>query len=151
MRIALSVFEGRVSSVFDWAGHLVVYVVDPDARSPTRIAKIEMEMEMDDLTPEGRGRRLAELGVDTLLCGGISAPLASLVEAQGVKVIAGVVGEADAVLDAFIAGRLADPRFAMPGWRCPGQGTRGRRGCGRRRGPGGGRGQGNRQGKGRDQ
>lgn len=147
MRIALPVHEGQVSPVFDWARRLLV--VDrpaaPRASGDGEREAARREIELDDLAPALRARRLAELGVDTLLCGGISAPLAALVEAQGVKVMAGLVGEADAVLDAFSAGGLPDPRFAMPGWRCPGQRTRARRRCGRGRGRGGGRGRGNRQ------
>jgi hypothetical protein len=161
MRIALPIHEGKISPVFDWARRLLV--VDrvapgsfakatrrgrPAAPSPRNNGEREAarrEIELDDLAPALRARRLAELGVETLLCGGISAPLAALVEAQGVKVIAGLVGEADAVLDAFFAGGLSDPGFAMPGWRCPGRRTRARRGCGRGRGRGGGRGRRNRQ------
>ena len=150
MRIALPIHEGQISPVFDWARRLLVVIADGAGAPGSRHGEYtkgqgEVEFELGDLPPALRARRLAELGVDTLLCGGISAPLAALVEAQGVEVIAGLVGEADAVLDAFLAGELTAPRFAMPGWRRPGQRTRARRLCGRGRGRGGGRGRGNRQ------
>ena len=45
MRVAVPVFEGHVSSVFDWARQLVVYVGEPDAASPAKIAKIEIELD----------------------------------------------------------------------------------------------------------
>ena len=77
-----------------------------------------------------------------LLCGGISAPVAGLVESQGIRVMAGLVGEVDAVLDAFFAGRLPDPAFAMPGWRCFGPGMGGGRRWKHRRGRSGGGGRG---------
>ena len=159
MRIALPIHEGQVSPVFDWARRLLVV----DRVAPGSFAKAtrrgrpaapgasgdgereaaRREIVLDDLAPALRARRLVDLGVETLLCGGISAPLAALVEAQGVKVIAGLVGEANAVLDAFLAGGLPDPRFAMPGWRGCAEGMQGRHRCRRGR-SGGGRGGGGR-------
>lgn len=135
MRIALPVFEGRVSSVFDWAVLLLVF--DGDGHVSAR-----REVDIGGLTPVSRARRLRELGVEKLLCGGISAPLIAFVEEQGVEVVAGLVGEVDAVIGAFARDALGDPAFAMPGWRC--RGCRGRRdGQGRQ----GGRGQGRRGGR----
>ena len=122
MKTAIPVFRGCVSPVFDWAGKLLV--VERDEESETG----RHEVDVAGLAPAFRGRRLQELGVEALLCGGISAPVAAAVESHGVRVMAGLVGEVDAVLDAFFAGRLPDPAFAMPGWRCCGQGMgRGRR------------------------
>ena len=142
MKVAVSVFRGCVSPVFDWARILLVVEREGGRETSRR------ETELGSMAPAFRGRRLAELGVETLLCGGISAPVAALVESQGVRVMAGLVGAADAVLDAFFAGRLPDPAFAMPGWRCFGRGMGGGRRRGRRRGRGrGGRGGGRGRGR----
>jgi predicted Fe-Mo cluster-binding NifX family protein len=134
MKIALPVFEGRVSSVFDWAERLLV--VESDGSASTR-----REVDIEGLLPAPRARRLRELGVEKLLCGAISAPLVALVEEQGVEVVAGLVGEVDAVVGAFARDALGDPEFMMPGWRCAGRRRcRGRRvGRGRRSGAGRGR------------
>ncbi len=141
MRVAVPSYEGRVSSVFDWAQELVV--ADHDGESE----KARREESLAGIAPSFRPGRLAEIGVETLLCGGISQPLADMVQLQGIRVMAGLVGEIDAVLAAFFAGRLPAPEFAMPGWSFVppplGQGMGRRHRC--RRGPGGrGRGGGRR-------
>ena len=129
-------FNGRVSSVFDWSRNVVV--VDHHGRSE----KARREESLAGLGPSFRPGRLAQLGVETLLCGGISQPLAEMVQMHGIGVMAGLAGEIDAVLDAFFAGGLPAPESAMPGWSfvppppCQGAGRRYRR----RRGFGRGRG-----------
>ncbi len=128
MKAAVPVFRGNVSPVFDWAKRLLVVEYDGGRETARR------EVELGGITPAFRSRRLAELGVQVLLCGGISAPVGALVESQGVRVMAGLVGEVNAVLDAFLSGRLSDPAFAMPGWHCFGRGNRWRRRRGRGRG-----------------
>lgn len=142
MRVAVPSYEGRVSSVFDWAQHLLV--VDHDGRAE----KARREESLAGLAPPFRAGRLVQLGVEVLLCGGISVPIAAMVQSQGIRVMAGLAGEINEVLAAFFAGRLSDPEFAMPGWSFVppplgrGMGRRHRR----RRGPGRGvgRGQGRR-------
>jgi len=140
MRVAVPSFDGRVSSVFDWARELVVTDRDGEAEKSRRTE------DLAGLAPQLRPGRLAELGVETLLCGGISHPMAAMVQMHGIRVMAGLTGEIDAVLAAFFEGRLPAPEFAMPGWHFVppplgrGMGRRRRR----RRGPGGGRGRGRR-------
>ena len=140
MRVAVPSFNGRVSSVFDWAQQLVV--VDHDEE----IEKARREESLVGLAPSFRSGRLAEIGVETLLCGGISRPLAEMVQLRGIRILAGLAGEVDAVLTAFLAGRLPAPEFAMPGWSFVppplgrGMGRRRRRRRGPGRGPGRGRG-----------
>lgn len=145
MRVAVPIFEGRISPVFDWAQRLLV--IDHDGTNE----QARSEENLAGLAPPFRPGRLAHLGVEVLLCGGISAPVAAMLESQGVSVIPGLVGEVDGVFEAFFAGRLPDPAFAMPGWRCYGQGRMGtgggrrwRRGGRKERRGGRGRGRGGR-------
>ena len=139
MRVAVPIFGGRVSSVFDWARELVVADHDGEAEKTRRTE------DLAGLAPPFRPRRLAQLGVETLLCGGISHPMAETVQMHGIRVMAGLAGDIDAVLAAFFEGRLPAPEFAMPGWSFVpppmGRGLRRRRRR-RGRGPGGGRGRG---------
>ena len=139
MRVALPVHRGLVSPVFDWARCLLVVDHDGDTETARR------EERLEGLAPAFRAGRLAQIGVETLLCGGISAVVAEMVESQGTKVVSGLAGEVDAVLEAFFSGRLPDPTFAMPGWRGCGREMGGRNRCRkrqRRRGGRGGRGRG---------
>lgn len=129
MIVAIPVWQGRVSPVFDVAGQLLVIEMD-DARELRRRREV-----LPDEPPEGRAGRLAGLGVQTLVCGAISRPLEALLGASRVEVVPRVCGDVEEVLQAFTAGGLEDDRFAMPGccgqnrglWRRRGRCRRGRR------------------------
>ena len=69
--------------------------------------------------PEQRAAQLAELQVETLICGAISQGLEALLSENGIKVYGRICGNADEVLKAFAAGTLGDAQYAMPG--CCGQ------------------------------
>lgn len=127
MRVAIPIWRNRISPVFDTAQRLAVYeTVDSSAGAMEEVTLFPM--------PRMRVNQLAQAGVETLICGAISRPLATMLSAAGIRVIPFVTGEADEILKAFAEGRLADSEFLMPGCR-PGC----RRGFGRRRA---GRGQG---------
>ena len=123
MKVAVPVLRNRVSPAFDWCRHLTLIDVGADGTPAAR-----EQVSITEVQPYRRPDRLTELGVDVLLCGGISPPLAQLVESHGVRVVPGVAGEVDTVVTEFLAGRLPDPRFMMPGRRCRGGGRRRRRG-----------------------
>jgi len=140
MRVGIPNFKGRVSSVFDWAQWLVV--VDHDGH----VERARREENLAAIAPPFRPAHLARLGMETLLCGGISRALAQMVQLQGITLMMGLAGETDKVLAAFFSGKLPNPRFAMPSWsfalpptpRAPrgaGKGHRHRHGR-RRKGPG---------------
>lgn len=120
MRIAIPIWQGRVSPVFDVAGQVLLVEAEA-AGEPAR-----REETLADEEPERRAARLAELGVTTLVCGAISRPLQALLDARGIEVVSRVCGEVDEVLAAFLAGQLRAERFAMPG--CCARTRRGRQG-----------------------
>jgi predicted Fe-Mo cluster-binding NifX family protein len=62
-----------------------------------------------------RARRLADWGVDVLVCGAISRPLEMLLSASGIRVIALICGDVERVLRALRDGTLDEEEFAMPG------------------------------------
>jgi len=120
MIIALPVWNGRISPVFDTANTVWIVTVDAD-RS---ISKREVSM----TTPliAARAAKLASLGVQYLICGGISTPQAMLVKTFGIQVVPWIGGNADEIVAAFLDGCLSDARFQLPG-RCAGSGRRRRR------------------------
>jgi predicted Fe-Mo cluster-binding NifX family protein len=126
MRIAIPVWQGRISPVFDVAGRLLlVELVDGLEIS-------RWEHRLPDTEPQPRIALLLELQVHTLICGAISQPLEALLIENGIRVYSRVCGDVDDVLNAFVAGTVSDPRYAMPG--CCGQMRRYRcGGCGRER------------------
>jgi len=94
------------------AGRLLVVEFDQGAEQHRRAICLEDE----DLA--ARASKLAELGIEVLICGAISRPLEALLAARGIQVVARRCGGVEEVLEAFRSGRLADPAFAMPGcWR----------------------------------
>lgn len=135
MKIAVPVFRGRISPVFDWATRLLVVETDSDCETCREVRTLQ------EAQLAARAIRLAEMGVDVLLCGGISGSMRSLVEIRGVRVVPWIAGEVEEVLKAFLAGSIPE-KFAMPG--CCGKRFR-RRIMGRN--PGGRHG---RRGRGRD-
>ncbi len=122
MKVALPILDGRIAPVFDWCRWIAL--VDTDEEGVENRA----ETDLAGIPPLLRADRLAELGADVLLCGGISPGLAQLVESHGIQVMPWVAGEVDEVLREFLAGRLPNERFMMPGSRCGGRGGRHRRG-----------------------
>lgn len=109
MRVAVPQWQGRVSPVFDVAGHVLV-VEWVDGQEVARHEEL-----FGIIAPCERVQRLVELGVRTLICGAVSQPLEALLTARGVRVVARVCGDVDEILRAFCAGTLEEERYAMPG------------------------------------
>jgi len=115
MRVAITISNSRISPVFDAASRLVLVDVD----NGREVWRTDEGLEEADMAP--RARRVAELGVDVLICGAISRPLEAMLRSAGVDVIPQTCGQVEEVLQAFLSGQLTEKAFLMPG--C----------CGRRR------------------
>ena len=125
MKIAIPVWNDRVSSAFDFAHRLLLV----DIENGKEMNRSEVALESQSLSL--RASRLKSLGVDVLVCGAISRLLANMVIASGVEVLPYVTGHVDNVLQAYMTGQLVRPEFSMLGcWpgarRCFG---RWRQGC----------------------
>ena len=135
MKAALTVWDGRISPVFDVSREALLLTIEHGAVAARSSENLETP------TPRLKLDRLTELGVETLICGAISEPLHHELTTRGVTVIGFVAGEIDEVVTTFLAGRLPTPALAMPG--CCGRqnrfrggrglGGRGWGGCGRTR------------------
>jgi predicted Fe-Mo cluster-binding NifX family protein len=140
MKIAIPIWQGRISPVMDVAARMLVAEYDGTGE----VSRVEESLG-DDFIPR-RARHLADLGVNVLICGGISRPLLTLITAQGITVIPGITGKIEQVLEAYRYNRLHIPKYMMPGHgRCRrgrgqgqdhgyGQGCQQRMGQGRRQG-----------------
>jgi predicted Fe-Mo cluster-binding NifX family protein len=120
MKAAFATWNDRVAPVFDVAReiHLV------NARSGCVLEESRENLPSD--LPVEKALRLAELGVDTLVCGGISRPLLTIITGYGIRVIPFIAGDLREVIEAWLGGRLKADAFAMPGcWERPGRGARG--------------------------
>jgi len=130
MMVAFAVWDDRISPVFDAAGTLLVAEIEGGQVTRRRQEPIQGNL------PTEKVARLKALGVQTLVCGAVSRPLADMIAAEGIRLVPFVAGTVDEVIAAYTRDLLPGPTFAMPG--C-GRRRRGRFGRGRGRG-GGGRG-----------
>lgn len=113
MKVAVPEYVGRVSPVFDTSQTL--WVIDREDEGQTCFVVPGWSRAERPHRPS----RLRELGVDVLLCGGISCWMVNRITSYGIKVVPWIAGGIDDVLQAFFEGRLGDKQFAMPG--CCGQ------------------------------
>lgn len=116
MRVAVPVWEKRVSPVFDTARKLTV--VDIEEKVPAS----RLILPLVESFPSRRAQLLRIWGVEISICGGISHYLARLITAYGIRVIPGVRGDIEEVLRAFLRGQILSPAFILPGWRRRGRG-----------------------------
>jgi predicted Fe-Mo cluster-binding NifX family protein len=109
MKIAMPVWEDRISPLFDVARQFLVVEVENKQKQMSRTVSLENGW------PSTRVSQMADLGIEVLICGGISRLLADLIHASGVTVISQIKGEPDQVLEGYLRGDIDSPRFAMPG------------------------------------
>jgi len=116
MKAAFAFWDDRLAPVFDTARY--IHLVDIESGMIVSESKEEL--------PDGlllqKASRLAELGVDILVCGAISRSLQGMVTACGIKVMPFLAGNLGEVIHAWIDGNLINDSFAMPG--CCGRGLR---------------------------
>jgi len=109
MKIAMPVWEDRISPLLDVAKQLLVVEVED------RHKQVRQKVAMEDIWPSNRVSQIVDLGIEVLICGGISRFLGDLLHASGIVVISQIKGEPDQVLDGYLRGDINSPRFAMPG------------------------------------
>jgi len=110
MKIAIPVWNGFVSSVFDFAHRLLMV----DVQNGREVSRSEVPLTSESI-PQRAGR-LRTLGVGVLICGAISRPLMYMLTGSGIEVLPYVTGPVDEILQAYITGRLGQPQFILPGF-----------------------------------
>ena len=113
MNVALAIWNGRISPVFDVARQVLMLEVE-DGRV---MARHEETLPGDGM--QAQSARLADLRAEVLICGAISQPMATTLATNGVCVIPFTAGMIDEVVAAWLAGTLPNPVLSMPG--CRGQ------------------------------
>ena len=109
MNIAISIWEGKVSPVFDTASRLLVLRLDE------RVEKSRFETCLDEHNVTRKCARVQGLGVQVLICGAISLHFRQVFGASGIQVIPWISGPAEEVLDVFKTGKLENSEYRMPG------------------------------------
>ena len=120
MKTALTVWEKRISPVFDSASMLLVAEIEN-----SEVVSVRYE----PFDPDDAWRmveRLAELNIKVLICGAISQLPANIIETANIELIPFVTGRADEVLAAYAKDVPVSHIFHMPG--CRKRTRQGRRG-----------------------
>jgi predicted Fe-Mo cluster-binding NifX family protein len=102
MKVAIPLFGSRVSPRFGCEPEILI--VDVENHKEIKRRKLST-------TGFGIPQRisfLSSLSVDTLICGGIDVFCLRSLSAKGFRVISGVIGEADEVLEYFLSGKLKE-------------------------------------------
>lgn len=129
MKIAIALFGTRVSPRFDCAP--VLRVVETDNGEILNIREISLE----ECNVMDRIKKLEELGIDALICGGIDVFSSGRLNFSRMKVYSWITGGADDALSCLLKGQLESGFMMAPGGRCCGRWRfRGGRGGGRGRG-----------------
>ncbi len=109
MKTAVTVWEDRISPVFDSARMLLIAEIENAKVTNRRYERFNPDI------PSRLLNTLTELGVEVLICGAISEVPATIIEAGGIKLIPFIAGYADEVLACYAAGKQNIPEFLMPG------------------------------------
>jgi predicted Fe-Mo cluster-binding NifX family protein len=110
-RVAIPIFESRVSPVLDSCSRLLCIDLEEG---------IEMrreEIAVQKLSVYERLDMLCRWGIKTVICAGISELMCSLLKSRNIESVSGVVGEVEKIINAYCCGNLDDPCFCMPGKR----------------------------------
>jgi predicted Fe-Mo cluster-binding NifX family protein len=111
MRVAVSVWGERVSPVLDTASTIRIAEIGGE-----NLREGCFDVRLDDMEFCRRCSRICGLGIDVIICGAVSKAMSIMLEAAGIKVISGISGNCDRVVDAYFDGTLSSPRFRMPGY-----------------------------------
>jgi predicted Fe-Mo cluster-binding NifX family protein len=102
MRIAIPVFGTKISPRFDCAGNVLMVDVTDGSVTARRLESIEPFRWRHQINA------LRERGVEVMLCGGIRRCDYLLLVRVGINVYAGLVGEVEDILAAFLRGEIAN-------------------------------------------
>jgi predicted Fe-Mo cluster-binding NifX family protein len=110
MKIAIPIWEDVISPVLDTASMLLIIEVDEKGRE---ISRFQIYLDEQDLVR--RCLRIQGLEPDILICGAISRPFLTMLDASGIDIIPEISGHTEEVLEAYMQGELFHSRFLMPG------------------------------------
>ena len=109
MKVAVTVWEDRVSPVFDASRRLLIADIE-NAQVKDRSYVL-----FDSGLPSNLAKTLAELDVPVLICGAVSQVPANIISAGGIRLIPFIAGEVERVLEVYAKGNPLAPTFLMPG------------------------------------
>lgn len=108
-RVAIPVFESRVSPVLDSCQRMVVI----DIKGGCEIRRQEIVLEKMPLNQ--RLDLFTRWGIRKIICAGVSDVMCRFLSGIEVALISGVAGDIENIINAYICDRLDESCFIMPG------------------------------------
>jgi predicted Fe-Mo cluster-binding NifX family protein len=124
MKLAIMLYGSRVSPRFGYSQGALI--VDYGGQQEIRRKTLELQEYYPEQIPELLGKE----GVKVVISGGMNHHFQNLFRLRGIKVIWGIIGEADDVLTAFSSDQLTPGMGCCPEGRRRGQRQRRFRGSG---------------------
>jgi len=128
MKIAIPIWNGRVSPVMDTASQLLILKIQNGREMSRSVLPIP---KMDIIQ---RARFITNVEIDLLICGALSRPFENALSHHGLSIYPWIKGDIDEIITAYLKGNLLKNEFNLPG--CRGRCRRGRRQEQNRRGYG---------------
>jgi predicted Fe-Mo cluster-binding NifX family protein len=101
MRVSIATWHGYVCTRFDRADTLIVIDVQGNQEQNREV------LDVSAWPAHGRATRVAQLGVDQLICGALSSFDEAGFDESPVRLIPRVVGPVDAVIQAILSGAIS--------------------------------------------
>jgi predicted Fe-Mo cluster-binding NifX family protein len=108
-RVAIPVFESRVSPVLDTCQQMVVVDIDKSGEIKRQ------ELSLGKMSIHERIEVMSRWGIRKIICAGVSDVMCRFLAGKNIVLISGIAGEIEKIIDAFICNRLNDACFVMPG------------------------------------
>lgn len=109
MKVAIPLWQGRVSPVFDEASRLLIVDIS-NGRETCRQEEL-----LYSHNPFERAQVLLKLGVDLLICGMISQTQQAALDSTRIQFIPHICGQMEDVVQAFLDGCIENGAMLMPG------------------------------------
>ncbi|MBT8365645.1 MAG: NifB/NifX family molybdenum-iron cluster-binding protein [Deltaproteobacteria bacterium] len=110
-RVAIPVFESRVSPVLDSCQRMMVIDIE-DGREIHR-----QELSFEKMSIHERIEVIARWGIRKIICAGISEVMCKFLAGKNIALVSGIAGEFEKIINAYICDHLNDACFVMPGKR----------------------------------
>lgn len=108
-RAAIPVFMGRVSPVLDSCTQLGLLESSRNQETACRTISMKSSSIFE------RADEIKRLGIGVIICGAVSDAFFNLLKEGDVRLVCGITGDIEDVIDAYRNGTLTQARFRMPG------------------------------------
>jgi predicted Fe-Mo cluster-binding NifX family protein len=109
MRVAIPLWQGRVSPVFDESSRILLVDIAENQEQHRQ------EESLMARNPFERAQLLPMLGVDLVVCGMISQTQRTALKSAGIRIIPCICGSMEEVIAAILDGRIENGDLLMPG------------------------------------